>query len=146
MGALFLLVAFLLVNAPKCDHSLVLASVVQGDAVNCNNLQWILFSLVVCYLWSSLQYDLLTKCYSKWHSDILCATPSCALNISILYIFFVSRNVKHVIILIAPINYHWATNFWSCFFYFDFVVFLDVFWCAESANDVSFFVVSVVFL
>ena len=34
----------------------------------------------------------------------------------------------------------WATNFWSCFFYFDFLVLLDVFWCAESENDVSFFV------
>jgi len=33
-----LLVAFLLVNAPNCHHSLVLASVVQGDAVNCNNM------------------------------------------------------------------------------------------------------------
>jgi len=32
-----LLVAFLLVNAPNCHLSLVLASVVQGDAVNCNN-------------------------------------------------------------------------------------------------------------
>jgi len=31
-----LLVAFLLVNAPTCQLSLVLASVVQGDAVNCN--------------------------------------------------------------------------------------------------------------
>jgi len=31
-----LLVAFLLVNAPNCHISLVLASVVQGDAVNCN--------------------------------------------------------------------------------------------------------------
>jgi len=31
-----LLVAFLLVNAPNCHLSLVLASVVQGDAVNCN--------------------------------------------------------------------------------------------------------------
>ena len=41
---------------------------------------------------------------------------------------------------------HWATNFWSCFFYFDFLVFLDVFWCAESENDVSFFVGSAVFL
>ena len=38
-------------------------------------------------------------------SDILCATTSYALNISILYIFFASRNVKHVIILIAQINY-----------------------------------------
>jgi len=34
-----LLVAFLLVNAPNCHLSLVLASVVQGDAVNCNNCQ-----------------------------------------------------------------------------------------------------------
>ena len=31
-----LLVAFLSVNAPNCHLSLVLASVVQGDAVNCN--------------------------------------------------------------------------------------------------------------
>ena len=31
-----LLVAFLLVNAPNYHLSLVLASVVQGDAVNCN--------------------------------------------------------------------------------------------------------------
>jgi len=29
-----MLVAFLLVNAPNCHLSLVLASVVQGDAVN----------------------------------------------------------------------------------------------------------------
>jgi len=33
-------VAYLLVNAPNCQLSLVLASVVQGDAVNCN----------VCYI------------------------------------------------------------------------------------------------
>jgi len=32
-----LLVAFLLVNAPNYHLSLVLASVVQGDALNCNN-------------------------------------------------------------------------------------------------------------
>jgi len=31
-----LLVAFLLVNAPNCHFSPVLASVLQGDAVNCN--------------------------------------------------------------------------------------------------------------
>jgi len=31
-----LLVAFLLDNAPNCHLSLVLASVVQGDAVNCS--------------------------------------------------------------------------------------------------------------
>jgi len=30
------MVAFLLINAPNCHLSLVLASVVQGDAVNCN--------------------------------------------------------------------------------------------------------------
>jgi len=35
-GALLLLVAFLLVNAPNSYLSLVLASVVQGAAVNCN--------------------------------------------------------------------------------------------------------------
>ena len=34
--SLLLLVAFLLVDAPNCHLSLVLASVVQGDAVNCN--------------------------------------------------------------------------------------------------------------
>jgi len=33
-----LLVAFLLVNAPNCHLSLVLASVVQGDAVNCTTV------------------------------------------------------------------------------------------------------------
>ena len=44
------------------------------------------------------------------------------------------------------LSIHWATNFWSCFFYFDFMVFLDGFWCAESENDVSFIVVSAVFL
>jgi len=31
-----MLVAFLLFNAPNCHLSLVLASVVQGDVVNCN--------------------------------------------------------------------------------------------------------------
>ena len=35
-GSLLLLVAFLLVNALNCHLSLVLALVVQGDAVNCN--------------------------------------------------------------------------------------------------------------
>jgi len=35
-GSLLLLVAFLLVTAPNCHLLLVLASVVQGDAVNCN--------------------------------------------------------------------------------------------------------------
>jgi len=35
-GALLLLVAFLLVNAPNCHLSLERTSVVQGDAVNCN--------------------------------------------------------------------------------------------------------------
>jgi len=39
-----------------------------------------------------------------------------------------------------------GNKFWSCFSNFDFLVFLDVFWCAESKNDVSFFVVSAVFL
>jgi len=32
-----MLVAYLLVNAPNCHLSLVLASIVQGNAVNCNN-------------------------------------------------------------------------------------------------------------
>jgi len=34
-----LLVAFLLVNATNCHLSLVLASVVQRDAVNCNSAE-----------------------------------------------------------------------------------------------------------
>jgi len=44
---LLLLVAFLLVIAPNCHLSLVLAPVVQGDAVNCTtrtkteNFQWL---------------------------------------------------------------------------------------------------------
>jgi len=37
-GAVLLPVAFLLVNAPNCHLCLVLASVVQGDAVNCNTI------------------------------------------------------------------------------------------------------------
>jgi len=40
-----LLVAFLLVNAPNCHLSLVLASVVQGDAVNCNSMQNMVLTL-----------------------------------------------------------------------------------------------------
>jgi len=39
-----------------------------------------------------------------------------------------------------------GNKFLVLFFYFDFLVFLDVFWCAEFENDVSFFVVSTVFL
>jgi len=39
-GSLLLRVPFLLVNAPSCHLSLVLASVVQGDAVNCNKGQF----------------------------------------------------------------------------------------------------------
>jgi len=34
-----LLVAFLLVHALNCHLSLVLASVVEGDAVNCNSMR-----------------------------------------------------------------------------------------------------------
>jgi len=36
-----LLIAFLLVNGQNCHLSLVLASVVQGDAVNSNTLQYL---------------------------------------------------------------------------------------------------------
>jgi len=43
-----LLVAFLLVNAPNCHLSLVLASVVQGDAVNCNTMLNKNYSLNSC--------------------------------------------------------------------------------------------------
>jgi len=39
-----------------------------------------------------------------------------------------------------------GNKFLVLFFLFLFLVFLDVFWCAESENDVSFFVVSAVFL
>jgi len=45
-GSLLLLVAFLLLNAPNCHLSLVLASVVQGDAVNYNSLHPIRLCLV----------------------------------------------------------------------------------------------------
>jgi len=46
-----LLVAFLLVDAPNCHLSLVLASVVQGDAVNCNStLIHISFIVVIEFL------------------------------------------------------------------------------------------------
>ena len=37
-GSLLLLVAFLLVKAPNCHLSLVLVSVVQGDAVMCSTV------------------------------------------------------------------------------------------------------------
>ena len=39
-----------------------------------------------------------------------------------------------------------GNEFLVLFFYFDFLVCLDVFWCTESENDVSFFVVSAIFL
>ena len=39
-----------------------------------------------------------------------------------------------------------GNKFLVLFFHFYFLVFLDVFRCAESENDVSFFVVSAVFL
>jgi len=42
-----LLVAFLLVNALNCHLSLVLASVVQGDAVNCNTDHSTVFTLLL---------------------------------------------------------------------------------------------------
>jgi len=42
--------------------------------------------------------------------------------------------------------YSLGNKFLVLFFYFDFLVFLDVFWCVESENDVSFFAVSAVFL
>jgi len=45
-----LLVAFLLVAAPNCHLSLVLASVVQGDAVNCNNI-YIFFNCTRLFLY-----------------------------------------------------------------------------------------------
>jgi len=40
------------------------------------------------------------------------------------------HNIKYYIseiLLFGQPMIHWATNFWSCFFYFDFLVFLDVF-------------------
>jgi len=48
-----MLVAFLLVNAPKCLLSLVLASVVQGDAVNCNTMKFV--ELLLNSLWRGAQ-------------------------------------------------------------------------------------------
>jgi len=45
-----LLVAFLLVNAPNCHHSLVLTPVVQGNADNCNECELLLAAsfIVLC--------------------------------------------------------------------------------------------------
>jgi len=48
--------------------------------------------------------------------------------------------------LIFQANITLGNKFLVLFFYFYFLVLLDVFWCAESENDVSFFVVSAVFL
>jgi len=53
------------------------------------HLQWILFSSVVCYLWSSLQYDLLTKCYSKWHS--VCHNKLCIKYFYTVHIFCIEK-------------------------------------------------------
>jgi len=56
-----LLVAFLLVNALDCHLSLVLASVVQCDAVNCNIFYQAYCTLVMRYsyvtggVWTSFQ-------------------------------------------------------------------------------------------
>jgi len=61
-GALLLLVPFLLVNAPNCHLSLVLASVVQGDAVNCNGRESI-FRLRFCsqFIESGSGFDIFEK-------------------------------------------------------------------------------------
>jgi len=48
-GALLLVVAFLLVNAPNCHLSLVLALVVLGDAVNCNTIIVLHLSYIVVH-------------------------------------------------------------------------------------------------
>jgi len=47
------MVAFLLVNVPNCHLSLVLASVVQGDAVNCSRTVCFLRTNWYCMLGSS---------------------------------------------------------------------------------------------
>jgi len=59
-GALLLLVPFLLVNAPNCHLSLVLASVVQGDAVNCNGRESI-FRLRFCSQFIESGFDIFEK-------------------------------------------------------------------------------------
>jgi len=48
-----LLVAFLLVNALNCHLSLVLASVFQGDAVNCNSYRLMPIFVGNAFLYSS---------------------------------------------------------------------------------------------
>jgi len=65
-----LLVAFLLVNAPNFHLSLVLVSVVQGDAVNCNTSlhRYISLSLFLS-LWGRVLWSPIVKltfaCYSR---------------------------------------------------------------------------------
>jgi len=67
-----LLVAFLLVNAPNCHLYLVLASVVQGDAVNCNTMpmqatpKWhpLLQKFCACFRWRTF----VNKCFLLWTS------------------------------------------------------------------------------
>jgi len=67
-GSSILLVAFLLVNALNCHLSLVLASVVQGDAVNCNKCY---VAIMKCRMSANASnYDLQNV---EWQSLI----PSC---------------------------------------------------------------------
>jgi len=48
---------------------------------------------------------------------------------SLLYVGFDRINHNNLIFKAMKNHHarHWATNFWSCLFYFDFLVFLDVF-------------------
>ena len=72
-GSLLLLVAFLLVNAPNCHLSLVLASVVQGDAVNCNSCQFDtqIFEINICTICLHIMSSLIIKVFVKVKTLIL---------------------------------------------------------------------------
>jgi len=71
-----MLVAFLLVNAPNCHLSLVLASVVQGDAVNCNRL--------------------IRKCLNTFHSELVICLADLP-NVPYRYVFWqLSSEVSHL--------------------------------------------------
>jgi len=71
-----LLVAFLLVNAPNCHLSLVRASVVQGDAVNCNILS-LMKKVCLLQLLLEMIYTIYTleMIYTQRVSSSSCSIP-----------------------------------------------------------------------
>jgi len=67
-GALLLLVAFLLVNDLNFHLSLVLASVVQGDAVNCNKSKNEVKKIYLRQYNVALPLFAATVCWKQWWS------------------------------------------------------------------------------